>query len=147
MLRSSSIRSKTSYPTIEEKPPVAMPAALLCRLAIFGEGGELAQDFSGAGKTLLGGLPLLEENHFHVGTHARRLTVLADEKHQPVRLSEFVLTERDYRALLPGIHLLDIGPSAIVLDRRYLEEITDLVRQHAETVAQFGGEIIDLLVG
>ena len=117
------------------------------RLAVLGEIGELAQDFGGADQAFLRRFPFLEEHHLHVRPHSRRLAVLADEIDQPVRLRELVVAERDDRALRSGIDLLDIGAAAIALDRRDLEEIAHLVRQHAEAIAQFGGEIVDLVVG
>ena len=108
---------------------------------------ELAQDFGGTRQTLLGRLPFLEEHHLHVGPDPRCLAVLADEIDQPIRLGELVVAEGDDSALRPRIDLFDVGASAIVLDGGNLEQLAHLVRQHAETIAQLGREIVDLLVG
>src|SRR5579872_7033846 len=88
------------------------------RLAVLGEIGELTQDLGRSGKALFRRFPILEKHHLHVGPHARGLPVLADEVDQPIRLREPVVAEGNDRALWSGVDLLDIGPSAVVLDRR-----------------------------
>src|SRR5450432_629346 len=85
------------------------------RLPILGEVGELAQHLGGTHQPLLRRFPFLEEHHLHVGPHPCRLSMLADEIDQPVRLRELVVAESDDNALRPGIDLLDIGSSAIAL--------------------------------
>src|SRR5258708_20107716 len=119
----------------------------LRRLAVLGETGELAHDFGRAHQALFRRLPFLEEHDLHVRTNLRGLAVLADEIHQPIRLGELVVAEGDDSSLGAGIDLFDVGATAIRLDRCDLEQIAHLVRQYAEAIAQFGGEILDLAVG
>ena len=126
--------------------PAAPRLELSRRLAVLGEIGELTQDFGGAGQAFLRRLPFLEEHHLHVRPHPCRLTVLADEIDQAFRLSELAFAEGDHRALWSGVDLLHIGAAAIGFNRRNLEEIANLIRQHAEAVALFSGEILDLVV-
>src|SRR5882757_4806213 len=135
-------RSAMSVPTA-----IAALAMTSRRLAVLGEIGELAQDFGSAGQALFRCLPFLEKHHLHVGPYLRRLAMLANEIDQPVRLRELVVAECDHHALRAGVDLLDIGAAAIAFDRGDLEEIAHLVRQHAEAITQFGGEIVDLVVG
>src|SRR6202007_1457004 len=116
----------------------------LRRFLVLGEIGELPQDFGRTHQTLFRRLPFLEKYHLHVRPHPRRLSVLADEIDQAIRLRELVVAEGDDRPLRPGIDLLDIGAAAIALDGGDLEEIAYFIGQHAEAVAQFGGEIVDL---
>src|SRR6266576_654048 len=96
----------------------------LRRLAIFGEVGELAQDFGGAHQALLRRLPFLEEYNLHVRPHPGRLAVLANEIDEAIRLRELVIAERDHGPLWPGIDLLDIGAAAIALDGGDLEKVS-----------------------
>src|SRR4029078_12716689 len=94
-----------------------------------------------------GRLPVLEEHDLNVRPHLRRLAVLPDEEHETVRMGKGIVAEEDNGALRACVDLLDIGAPAIRLYRRDLEQISHLVRQHAEAAAQLGGEIVNLLIG
>ena len=93
----------------EERCTTSGTRCWLCRLAVFGEVGELAQDFGGAGQALLRRLPFLEEYDLHVRPDLGRLAVLANEVDEAIGLRELVVAERDHGALRPGIDLLDIA--------------------------------------
>src|SRR5208337_100017 len=60
------------------------------------------------------------------------------------RVGEAVATQRNDRALRPGLDALDPGLAAIALDRDDLEEVLDFRRQWPEAVDQLGGKAVDL---
>ena len=64
--------------------------------------------------------------------------------HQPGRIGEGIVAERDDDALRPGVDLFDMRLPAERLDRDELHQLSDLRRQRSETVDHLGGEALDL---
>src|SRR6266508_79407 len=115
-----------------------------CSLGRLPQRYQVAENGRGSAQARLGILPIVEEDHLHVGPHPRGRTKISDKGHEPLGVGEGIVAERHQRPLGPGLYLFHIGLPAQRFDRDHLEEMLDLLRQWPEPVDKLGAEGLDL---
>ena len=118
-----------------------LPSGSLCWLC---ERHQAAQDGRGAAQPRLWIFPIVEEYNFHVGPYAGRRALLADERHEAVRIGKDIVAERYHRAFRSGLDLLHVGLAAKRFDRNDLQQVLDFLGQRPKTIDQLGSKRLDL---
>ena len=103
-----------------------------------GDIGQFPDERARASELLYPVLPVRLEDKLVVGLQLHGRAIVVHELHEPLRIGELLVSERNHGPFRPRVNLGNPCAAAIVLDLHHREEMLHFIRQRPEAVGKLG---------